>query len=153
MTIGELVLSLKVTPQEDDKATKKQPGYHKEDGMEHRCSVRKPFAFQLLLYKNGLPVQSGVSRNLGLGGAFVEAGSCEWRKNQRLEIEVLGCGKAGLRLPAVVVHQSEQGVGLMFDGLSSEQRRELRVLLFSNEKAEASSLGDGDAASGSRAVA
>ena len=121
--------------------------------MEHRCSVRKPLTCQLLLYNNGLPVQSGVSRDLGLGGVFVEAGSCAWRKNQRLEIELLDCGEAGMRFPAVVVHQSERGVGLMFDGLSGEQRRALRVLLFSNEKGEAAALEEGAVARGSRAVA
>ena len=48
--------------------------------MEHRCSVRKPIEFQLLLYKHGLPVQTGFCRNLGLGGLFIETGSCEWRR-------------------------------------------------------------------------
>ena len=52
--------------------------------MEHRCSVRKPFEFQLLIYKNGLPVQSSVSRNLGLGGVYLNAGSSKWRKNECL---------------------------------------------------------------------
>ena len=80
--------------------------------MEHRCSVRKPYEFQLLIYKNGLPVQSSVSRNLGLGGVFIKAGTSAWRKNECLEVEFLGCGKAGMRLPAVVVHQSARGVGL-----------------------------------------
>jgi len=121
--------------------------------MEHRCSVRKPFEFQLLIYKNGLPVQSSVSRNLGLGGVYIKAGTSEWRKNECLEIEFLGCGKSGMRLPAVVVHQSAQGVGLMFDGISSEQRRELRVLLFSAEHDRESPVTDASVASGSRAVA
>jgi len=29
--------------------------------MEHRCSMRKPIEFQLLLYRQGLPVQNAVS--------------------------------------------------------------------------------------------
>jgi hypothetical protein len=121
--------------------------------MEHRCSVRKPYEFQLLIYKNGLPVQSSVSRNLGLGGVFIKAGTSAWRKNECLEVEFLGCGKAGMRLPAVVVHQSPRGVGLMFDGISSEQRRELRVMLFSTEHDRESLATDDSVVSGSRAVA
>ena len=99
--------------------------------MEHRCSVRKPIEFQLLLYKHGLPVQSGISRNLGLGGMFINTGTYPWRKNEYLEVEILASdGNPGMRLPAVVVHHSERGAGLMFDAISNEQRRLLRGWLF-----------------------
>jgi len=99
--------------------------------MEHRCSVRKPIEFQLLLYKQGLPVQNAVSQNLGLGGMFIDTGACSWRKNEYLEIEILGCsGKPGIRLPAVVVHYSMRGTGVVFDAISDEQRRALRVWLY-----------------------
>ncbi|MGD2075910.1 MAG: PilZ domain-containing protein [Gammaproteobacteria bacterium] len=121
--------------------------------MEHRCSARKPFRFQLLIYKNGLPVQSGVSRDLGLGGVYVEVGGCEWRKHECLEIEFLDAGRAGMRLPAVVVHQSAQGVGLMFDGISGEQRRALRVMLFANESEAVRPASEAAAIDRSRAVA
>ena len=99
--------------------------------MEHRCSVRKPIEFQLRLYKHGLPVQTGFCRNLGLGGLFIETGSCEWRKNEFLEVEIIACnGKPVMRLPAAVVHYSERGAGLMFDAVSSEQQRILHGWLF-----------------------
>ncbi len=99
--------------------------------MEHRCSVRKPVEFQLILYKHGLPVQSGNCRNLGLGGIFIEAGTYAWRKNEYLEVEIVGNhAQPGMRLPAVVVHHCERGAGLMFDAMSGEQRRTLRSLLF-----------------------
>ena len=106
--------------------------------MEHRCSVRKPMEFQLMLYKHGLPVQRAVSRNLGLGGMLIDTGTTTWRKNEYLEVEFIDAdGSPGMRVPAVVVHQSEQGAGLMFDGIGGEQRRRLRAWLFSrnhNEK-------------------
>jgi hypothetical protein len=121
--------------------------------MEHRCSVRKPVEFQLLIYKNGLPVQSSISRNLGLGGIYIRAGTSEWRKHECLEIEFLGHGKAGMRLPAVVVHQSAQGVGLMFDGISSEQRLELRTMLFSSAHDLEASVNESPVVDSSRAVA
>lgn len=99
--------------------------------MEHRCSVRKPIEFQLLLYKHGLPIQSGVCRNLGLGGMYIDTGSREWRKNEYLEVEILGRdGIPSMRLPAVVVHHTGEGAGVMFDAVTNEQRRLLRTWLF-----------------------
>ena len=99
--------------------------------MEHRCSMRKPREFQLLLYRQGLPVQNAVSSNIGLGGMFIDTGACLWRKNECLEVEILGCnGKPGVKLPAVVVQHSRQGTGVAFDAISSEQRRTLRARVY-----------------------
>ena len=100
--------------------------------MEHRCSVRKPIEFQLLLYKHSLPVQLGICRNLGLGGLFIETGGYDWRKNECMEAEIMAYkGKPAMRLPVMAVHHSERGAGLVFDAVSSEQRRLLRGWLFS----------------------
>jgi len=115
--------------------------------MEHRCSVRKPFHFQLLLYKHGLPVQSGVCRDLGLGGMYIATTGYQWRKNECLEVEFIGVdGEPCMRLPAVVVHHGEQGAGLMFDAITNEQRRRLRIWLFtrSEESARASATAGRD---------
>ncbi|MFQ5643589.1 MAG: PilZ domain-containing protein [Thiogranum sp.] len=102
--------------------------------MEHRCSVRKPIEFQLLLYRQGLPVQSAVSRDLGLGGMFINTGACSWRRNERLEIEILGSGgKPEMKLPAVVVHHSMRGTGVEFDAVSDKQRRTLRAWLYGGQ--------------------
>jgi hypothetical protein len=99
--------------------------------MEHRCSLRKPIELQLLLYKHGLPVKIGICRNLGLGGLFVETGRYEWREMEALQVELVGYnGKPSMRLPAVLIHHSERGAGLMFDAVSSEQRRVLCGWLF-----------------------
>ena len=99
--------------------------------MEHRCSVRKPLGFQLLLYKHGLPIQSGSCRDLGLGGLFIETGPREWRRNEYLEVEILGAnGLPSMRLAAVVIHHDRRGAGLMFDSVTGAQRRRLRDWLF-----------------------
>lgn len=98
--------------------------------MEHRCSIRKPLGIRVLIYKHGLPVQSGLSRNLSLGGVFVETGTYCWRRNECLEVEFAAAGGCGFRLPALVVHQRQGGVGLMFDALDADQRHRLRRLLF-----------------------
>ncbi len=99
--------------------------------MEHRCSVRKPMDFQLLLYRQGLPIQNAVSSNIGLGGMFISTGACAWRKNEYLEVEILGSNdKPGMKLPAVVVHHSMRGTGVVFDAVTGEQRRTLRAWLY-----------------------
>ncbi|MDT8386439.1 MAG: PilZ domain-containing protein [Thiogranum sp.] len=99
--------------------------------MEHRCSVRKPLQFQLLLYKHSLPVQSAICHNLGLGGMFISATGYQWRKNEILEVEFVGPeNQPRMRLPAVVVHYGKQGAGLMFGSMTGEQRRRLRMWLF-----------------------
>lgn len=108
--------------------------------MEHRCSVRKPFRHQVLLYKNGIPVQAGMCRDLGLGGVFVESTGHHWRKHERLHIELRGADRKLMRLPAVVVHYSPDGAGLMFDALSNEQRRALRALVAKLDTALSASL-------------
>ena len=109
--------------------------------MEHRCSSRKPIEFQLLLYRQGLPVQNAVSRNLGLGGMFIDTGACAWRRNEYLEVEILECnGKPGVRLPAVVVHYSMRGTGVVFDAISGEQRRTLRACLYDSSPGTAVEL-------------
>ena len=99
--------------------------------MEHRCSVRIASEFQLLMYKHGLPMQMGVCRNLGLGGLFIETSGYQWRNRDYLEVEIIGNqGQALVRLPAMVVHRSRYGAGLVFGTLSNEQRRILRGWLF-----------------------
>lgn len=102
--------------------------------MEHRCSIRKRLAIRVLFYKHGLPVQSGLSRDLGLGGVFVETRPWQWQKNECLEIEFIGSRGCKIRLRALVVHQREQGVGLMFDALDDAQRRGLRDILFDEDR-------------------
>jgi len=103
--------------------------------MEHRCSVRKSLEFHTVLYKHGLPVKSGMCRNLGLGGMFVDTGEQDWSKNEYLEVEILDSrGHVLTRLPTVVVHFNESGAGLMFDAVTNEQRRLLRTWLFVGQR-------------------
>jgi hypothetical protein len=60
----------------------------------------------------------------------VETTGYAWRKNEYLLIEFIGANsKSAMRLPGVVVHHSARGAGLMFDAISNEQRRMLRVLI------------------------
>lgn len=98
--------------------------------MEHRCSVRKPSRFPVMLYRHGLPVCAGRCRDLALGGAFIEAAGYPWRKNEFLELEILGTGATpSIRVPAVVVHFSQRGAGFSFEAVGREALHRLRKLL------------------------
>ncbi len=99
--------------------------------MEHRRSIRKALSFKLRIYKHQKHILDGTSKDLGLGGIFVEADGYAWRKNEQLEIEfVAKDGSCALRLPAIVVHLRDGGAGLMFDVVSAAQHRLLRFWVF-----------------------
>lgn len=108
--------------------------------MEHRCSIRKPVAMRVLIYKHGLPVQGGQVRDLGMGGMFIETEGDKWSRNEFLEVE-FGAGGCLLRLPALVVHRRDHGIGLMFDTVTASQRQQLRALLFGRRERQAPAAG------------
>lgn len=95
--------------------------------MEHRCGSRKEIELSVLLYRQGLPVHSACTRDLGQGGVFVQTRNYPWRKHEILDVELVNEEDASsVRLPAVVVHHREEGAGLMFDLVSAEQSEIIR---------------------------
>lgn len=108
--------------------------------------------FSVLLYKHGLPVQSGQSLNIGLDGMYVAAAG--WRRHEQLMVEFTGHqGAVSMRIPAIVVHRREDGIGLMFDEVTAGQRRQLRAWLFSRSEAMTAGEGDDSVVADQRAVA
>lgn len=96
--------------------------------MEHRCCERKVLKIKALLYRNGLPVQSGQTRNLGLDGVQVEVTG--WRRHESLKVELAGSHRNEvIRLPATVVYQGQHAVGLVFEMVTEDQRTQLRSWL------------------------
>jgi hypothetical protein len=62
---------------------------------------------------------------------LIYTGASAWRKNEYLEVEIMECNdRPGMKLPAVVVHHSEKGTGVVFDAVSDEQQRILRAWLY-----------------------
>lgn len=97
--------------------------------MEHRLSARERLSIPIMLYRQGLPVLTGISDDIGLGGLFVRTRSALWHINECYEVELSCAGVRTLRLRAVVVHWREDGVGLMFDEMTDSQRADLLHLL------------------------
>lgn len=102
--------------------------------MEHRWSLRKRLTTNVLLYHHGIPVARCESRDVGLEGMFVNTGPLNYFRNTRLDVEFSlrnpATGQvARCRLPAIVVHTSNQGLGLTFIGFNPDIFRTLDAIL------------------------
>jgi hypothetical protein len=89
-------------------------GDHK---MEHRWSVRKPVIVDVALRRQGSAPKRYRSRNLSMEGVFVESGTDSWPEDTFLELELPLYGQRKQtrhRVPVVVVHRTDEGMGLMF---------------------------------------
>ncbi|QKT02451.1 PilZ domain-containing protein [Ectothiorhodospiraceae bacterium 2226] len=84
--------------------------------MEHRWSKRKALKLDVLLYHRGMPIARSRSRNIGLEGMCVDAGiELPEHAPVDVEFELMHKGRRRRhRLPAVVVHRTEEATGLMF---------------------------------------
>lgn len=101
--------------------------------MEHRCSERWQIAIPVSIHRKEHPVTIGKTRNISLGGMFIETGSADFEQNACLEVELsirLDHQPRRLHLPAVVAHVSERGIGLMFRSLSPESERVFQNLIY-----------------------
>ena len=84
--------------------------------MEHRYATRIQMRINVLIYRQGLPVQVGRTRDISNDGAFVETGQLHGQLPDCLELEFLP-GQEGVdrfRLKALVVHRRHAGVGIEF---------------------------------------
>lgn len=91
--------------------------------MEHRCSVRLPVAMNVLLYHNNIPVVHCKTRDISPDGMFVRSGPLKYKANTLLKVEFQAESNAVRKshmLPAMVVHHSNSGLGLMFPGADAE---------------------------------
>ena len=102
--------------------------------MEHRCSVRKSLILEVVLNCRSLGLVRGRTRDIGMGGMFVDIGRIQLPMNALVEscilLETDGQTKP-FRTEAMVVHTGRSGVGLMFSDLSPAFHRRLRELIFS----------------------
>ena len=93
-----------------------------EHKMEHRWSLRKPVDIEVSLRRQGMPAKRYRTRNISLEGVFVESGADTWPEDTFLELELPLYDRYASgsrteqrhRIPVVVVHRAEGGMGLMF---------------------------------------
>jgi hypothetical protein len=91
--------------------------------MEHRWSDRIPSSIEVLLFHNNIPVVTCKAGNISHYGMFVKTGPVRYERNSQLEVEFIFNTKGRkkrFRIPAYVIHQSREGLGLMFSDDSQD---------------------------------
>jgi hypothetical protein len=82
--------------------------------MEHRYSNRSTAELGIIIYLKNARAAIGAIKNISEEGFFVETGLTDVLANQPLEIEFLSAEPntaLSRRLPATVVHRTEDGFG------------------------------------------
>jgi hypothetical protein len=88
---------------------------------------------EAVVVHQGLPVERCWTRDIGLEGAFLDLQLPRFDKGVRVEVEFLVPRNGEVirrRLPAVVMHRSEQGFGVMFLVFDQEAFRSIEELVY-----------------------
>lgn len=100
--------------------------------MEHRWSTRRPVEFDVTIHQTGFSAVPARALNIGLEGMFLKTGRAVCPRNTPLEVEFKLDSRPdaeSFRVPALVIHNTCGGMGVMFRLSSRELRTHLRMLL------------------------
>jgi hypothetical protein len=100
--------------------------------VEHRWSSRKALNLDVSLHYPPVGTISARTRNISLEGMFVELEGVSIPEKSSIEVTFKGGARQSHtehRLPAYVVHQREDGVGLMLQHVGYREFDALRSLL------------------------
>jgi hypothetical protein len=101
--------------------------------MENRRSQRIPVMIKLLLFKNGLPVAIGRTRNVSSGGLFVQTDYVDLGSNGTVEMELLSnrwtrvAGRSKHR--GFITHLGSDGFGVRFEDPDKAERGALAIAI------------------------
>jgi len=95
--------------------------------MEQRASDRRPVAIEVDIFQRGAPVRHGRTRDVGLGGAFVEGPGLPLRAEVELAFRIPGARERRLR--ARVVRVEDGGSGVAFHDLDLGAVRALQDVI------------------------
>ncbi|MCF7983670.1 MAG: PilZ domain-containing protein [Thiohalocapsa sp.] len=98
--------------------------------MEHRWHPRFPLSIPVTLHFNDGACARGEAVNISQGGIFIATLTCPARAgcvDVRLTVP-LSSDRVSVRLPAMIVHRDERGLGLMFRSLDAQAQKTLRHL-------------------------
>lgn len=104
--------------------------------MEHRCSLRRPMKVDIVLNYRSLGLVRGRSRDVGMGGMFVETGRIQIPVNAMVDVSVMldtADGACAFHAEAIVVHTNKGGIGMMFSDLKPGLHDLLHDLIY-NER-------------------
>lgn len=98
--------------------------------MEHRWKERCPVSLDVVVRsRDGLTLQ-GRTRDISLDGMFIRLDCQSVSMNAVVEIEIPHRG----RLRGWVLHTGDEGIGVMFRSIGSQERRLLGQLLAGAEQ-------------------
>lgn len=106
--------------------------------MENRWSMRRPLALDVRLSYRGWEFRSCKTRDIGLGGLFVETGNVPLPKYAPVELIFTRRGKrlkARRSIKARVVRVAETGVGLIFRDFDVDAFRTIQDILMHGPEA------------------
>jgi hypothetical protein len=113
-----------------------QLGHRRGDRtMEQRWSLRKPVTLEVQVSHKCYPVIRGRSRNISLEGLFIETGIVILPVGSSIDVEfALMTGEAWeqIRMPAVVVHRTAQGSGIVFYTFNTKVFRSIERILYTH---------------------
>ncbi|SCZ55645.1 PilZ domain-containing protein [Thiohalomonas denitrificans] len=83
---------------------------------DDRESRRTGADAEVLFYRHGVPAGSGKVRNVSLDGLFLETNTPDLDRDDHVELEYRSLsGTRIYRFDALVVHRSEDGIGLFVE--------------------------------------
>jgi hypothetical protein len=96
--------------------------------MEHRWSIRKPHQCSVIVDCPRIGLAATQLRDIGIGGMFVETGKVDLPLNATINV-AFALDQEEFCLPAMVVHRTQSGAGLMFLESELDVLRTLRNVL------------------------
>jgi len=100
--------------------------------MEHRRSVRHEIELTVGIYHRGTWVGSCQTRDISSGGMFLQTQPESLKRNSLIEITFDRPGDTSTRryrLPSMVVHGTNGGIGVMFRSQNTEAHAALRQII------------------------
>jgi hypothetical protein len=98
--------------------------------------LRKSVMFEVQVSYKCHPVVRGRSRNIGLEGLFIETGIVILPVGSCIEVEFALMADAlweQIRMPAVVVHRTGDGCGIVFQAFKRKAFRSIERLLYTDD--------------------
>jgi hypothetical protein len=118
-------------------------GFHPEQSgrcrgdrtMEQRWSLRKPVTIEVQVSHKCHPVIRGRSMNISLEGMYIQTGIVILPIGSFIDVEfalMTGEGWEQIRMPAVVVHRTGNGCGIVFHAFNRNVFRSIERMLYTN---------------------
>lgn len=100
---------------------------------EHRWSDRQPVDYPVKIFRNGQYVMNSAIADISLEGIFIGMAEQKMNPNTYIEVEFNLANKEEsipYRLPALIRHSSEKGIGAMFLHFSTGTFRHFHRILY-----------------------